>query len=205
MLPFDALLMKLMRTVVAGDIETVKKELARMPIFAGATIEVGATRRAAKPFFLDPIKHYVYGGDTALHVAAASHQPEMVRLLLKAMSDPTARNKRGAEPLHYAADGIPGSEAWNPKAQAKTIALLIKAGADPNTTTSDGTAPLHRAVRTRSAAAVQALLDAGANPKLKNGRGSSPLAIARRTTGRGGSGSDEAKAEQAKILKLLKG
>lgn len=205
MLPFDAILMGLMRTIVAGDADAVKKQLARNPLLAGATIEAGATRRAAKPFFLDDIKHYVYGGDTALHVAAAAYQPAIVRLLLTAASDPSARNKRGAEPLHYASDGIPGSKAWNPKAQAKTIAMLVKAGADPNSTDSDGTAPLHRAVRTRSTAAVQALLDAGADRKLKNGRGSSPLALARRTTGRSGSGSDEAKVEEAAILKLLKG
>ena len=99
---------------------------------------------------------------------------------------------------------MPGSKAWNPKAQAKTIALLVKAGADPNTTDTEGTAPLHRAVRTRSTGAVQALLDAGANPKLKNGRGSTPLALAKTTTGRGGSGSPEAKVEQAAILALLK-
>ena len=203
MLPFDKVLVGLMRTIVAGDAEAVRKELARMPLLAGAAIEVGATRRAAKPFFLAEITHYVYGGDTALHVAAAAYQTEIVRLLLKAASDPSARNKRGQEPLHYASDGVPGSKAWNPKAQAKTIALLVKAGADPNTTDTEGTAPLHRAVRTRSTGAVQALLAAGANPKLKNGRGSTPLALAKTTTGRGGTGSPEAKAEQAAILALF--
>ena len=46
-----------------------------------------------------------------------------------------ARNRRGAEPLHYAVDGVPGSRSWDPAAQAATVASLIDAGADPNSTT----------------------------------------------------------------------
>jgi hypothetical protein len=47
------------------------------------------------------------------------------------------------------------------------------------------------------------LLDAGADPLRANGRGSKPLQLARQTTGRGGTGSAEAKAEQAEIVRLL--
>ena len=32
---------------------------------------VGATRRSAKSYFYEPIAHYMYEGDTALHMAAA--------------------------------------------------------------------------------------------------------------------------------------
>ena len=36
--------------------------------------------------------------------------------------------RRGAEPLHYAAD----ANHWDPAAQAETIAYLLSAGADPH-------------------------------------------------------------------------
>jgi hypothetical protein len=63
--------------------------------------------------------------------------------------------------------------------------------------------PLHRAVRTRCAAAVRALLDGGADPLRANGNGSTPLKLATQTTGRGGSGSPAAKAQQEQIVQLL--
>ncbi|HEY2748006.1 MAG TPA: ankyrin repeat domain-containing protein [Polyangia bacterium] len=199
----EAALMELMRTIAAGDAAGAKKALARMPLLAGAAIEEGATRRKAKPYFLDEIRHYVYGGDTALHVAAAAHQHALAKLLVTAGADPRARNRRGAEPLHYAADGMPGAASWDPRAQAATIARLIAAGADPNAADATGVTPLHRAVRTRSAAAVEALLARGADPRKKTDRGSTPMQLAKSTSGRSGSGSPEAKAQQRAIVKLL--
>jgi len=137
----------------------------------------------------------------ALHAAAAAYRPAMVRLLVAGGAQVDARNRRGAQPLHYAADGTPGSRTWNPRAQAETVTCLIDAGADPNATDKSGVRPLHRAVRTRCAAAVSALLDGGADPRGTNNRGSTPRQLATRTTGRGGSGSPEAKAQQEEILK----
>ena len=116
--------------------------------------------------------------------------------------DVRARNRRGAEPLHYAADGGPGSRAWNPAAQAATVTSLIQAGADPNAVDKSGVTPLHRAVRTRCASAVRALLDGGADGRRKNKNGSTPMRLATRTTGRGGSGSPESKAQQVEIVRL---
>ena len=85
--------------------------------------------------------------------------------MIAAGADIRARNRRGAEPLHYAADGVRGSRAFNPRAQAATIACLIAAGADPNAIDKRSVTPLHRAVRTRCAAAVGALLDGGADAR----------------------------------------
>jgi ankyrin repeat protein len=58
-------------------------------------------------------------------------------------------------------------------------------------------------VRTRCATAVKALLDGGADPRRKNKMGSTPLRLAEVSSGRGGSGTPEAKAEQQEILRLL--
>jgi len=58
-------------------------------------------------------------------------------------------------------------------------------------------------VRTRCAAAVRALLDGGADPRRTNKSGSTPLQLATHNTGRGGTGSAQAKAEQAQIIRLL--
>jgi ankyrin repeat protein len=92
---------------------------------------------------------------------------------------------------------------WNPRAQAAVVACLIEAGADPNALDKSGVAPLHRAVRTRCTGAVRALLAGGADPRLRNRSGATPRDLASATTGRGGTGSAEAKKEQAEILRLL--
>jgi hypothetical protein len=73
-------------------------------------------------YYLDEIEHYRYAGDTALHIAAVAYRPEIVRALIAMSADVRARNHRGAEPLHYAVDGMPGSRTWNPHAQAATKA-----------------------------------------------------------------------------------
>ncbi len=148
--------------------------LAASPSLANAQVEHGATRQESTDYFLVEIGHYVYAGDTALHIAAASNRPDIARALVAAGADVHAKNRRGAQPLHYAADSQPGAANWDPDAQAATIAYLIEAGADPNATDNSGVAPLHRAVRTRGAAAVRALLDAGADPQRPNRNGSTP-------------------------------
>jgi ankyrin repeat protein len=81
----------------------------------------------------------------------------------------------------------------------------VAAGADPNAVDQGGVTPLHRAVRNRCAAAVRALLDGGADARRKNKRGSTPMQLATQNTGRGGTGSPEAKAQQQEIVRLLKG
>jgi len=141
------------------------------------------------------IAHYLYAGDTALHMAAAAFRRRVAKLLIEHGAHCRAKNRRGAEPLHYAAD----ANRWDPAAQAETIEFLLSAGADPNAVDRSGVAPLHRAVRTRSPAAVRALLDRGAGVRQPNKSGSTPLHLAVQTTGRGGSGSSQARDQQALI------
>jgi hypothetical protein len=205
MVKSDLALWKLVGAIVAGDAVAVSKLLAASPSLAAACFHQGATRQAAKTYFLDQIGRYVYAGDTALHIAASAYQTEIVGKLITAGADVHARNRRGAEPLHSAAVGNPGSSSWNPSAQAATIACLIQAGADPNVVDTSGVSPLHRAVRTRCAAAVQTLLECGADPARKNKSGSTPMLLAIHNTGRGGTGSPEAKSQQQEILRLLAG
>jgi hypothetical protein len=199
----DDTLMQFAQAVIAGDAVTASRLLAASPDLAGACLGEGATRQGAADYFFEEIRHYLYGGDTALHVAAAAYHDEIARKLIAAGANVRARNRRGAEPLHYAVDGGPGSPTWNPSAQAATVATLIAAGADPNAPDKSGVTPLHRAVRTRCTAAVKVLLDGGADVRCKNRNGSTPMQIATGTTGRGGSGSPEAKAQQAEIVCLL--
>jgi ankyrin repeat protein len=193
----------LFRSIASGDAAASFRLLKESPQLAVEAIPIGATRDASTPYFLDAIAHHVYAGDTALHIAAAAYQADIARELVTLGANPRARNRLGSEPLHYAAVGAPGSTHWSPEAQAATIAFLIPAGADPNATSKNGAAPLHQAVRTRCAAAVRALLAHGADPHRTNGSGSTPLHLAVQTTGRGGSGSAEAREQQAEIIRML--
>ena len=196
-------LMRLMRAIADGDSVLALQMLAAAPRLASARLEQGASRGAATNFYLESIGHYVYADDTALHVAAASYQRDVADALVSSGAVVSAENRRGAQPLHYAADGAPGGPNWKPRAQAATITYLINAGADPDANDNSGVAPLHRAVRTRCAAAVGALLDGGADPRRPNKSGSTPMKLATRNTGRGGTGSTLAVAEQEKIIRLL--
>lgn len=191
---------KLIQHIVSGNIDGVSGVLSADPSLAALAAEIGAGRENAEEFFFTEIRHYLYGGDTALHIAAAAFSRPIVTLLIANGADVGAKNRRGAQPLHYAAD----ANCWNPDAQAETIKYLLSAGADPNALDKSGVAPLHRAVRTRSAAAVRALLDGGADPTAPNKAGSLPLDLAVKTTGRSGSGSELARQQQAIIIDLLK-
>src|SRR5688572_16921987 len=135
------------------------------------------------------IFHWIYVGDTVLHLAAAGYRVEIVRLLLRSRADPNvAKNRRKSSPLHYAADGFITGPAWDAKRQVKTIDCLLQNGADIQLQDMNGATPLHRAVRTRCAAAVSFLLKAGSDPTTRNKSGSTPFHLAVQNTGRGGSG-----------------
>lgn len=187
------------QVVVDGNVGELSRRLADSPALATMSADVGATRHSTTPFFFPNIAHYLYEGDTALHMAAAAFQRPVAELLLAHGAACRAKNRRRAEPLHYAAD----ANHWDPAAQADVIGYLVSVGADPNAVDRSGVAPLHRAVRTRSLAAVRALVDGGADVRQRNGSGSTPLHLAVQTTGRGGSGSTQAREQQAAIVRFL--
>lgn len=148
------------------------------------------------------VPHWLYIGDTSLHLAAAALRPEVAELLLQAGADPNAQNRRGASPLHYCCDPRPGAGPWSREAQAEMIRLLAKHGADLDAPDRGGATPLHRAVRARSPGAVRQLLALGARVdyRLKKG-GSSPLHLAVQPTGAGGTAG--AIDEQLEIIATL--
>jgi len=199
----DAALLRLLRAIATGEHTNASRLLADSPELAVLATTTGATRASPKPYYFKEIGLYVYAGDTALHVAAAAYQADIAKELVARGADVNARNRRGAQPIHYAATGQPASERWNPRAQANILTYLLRSGADPNAVDKNGVTPLHRAVRTRCAAAVRVLLANGADPLRENGSGSTPRRLAALTTGRGGSGTVAAKEQQREIIRLL--
>jgi ankyrin repeat protein len=174
-------------------------EKVRQLLQAEASLATRTTDEAK--LYQERIFHWMYVGDTALHLAAAGHRVEIVDLLIAAVADPNAaRNHRRSRPLHYAADGYINGAAWDAQQQVNTILRLLDAGADIHAQDNNGASALHRAVRTRCAAAVKHLLEAGSDPAMKNKSGSTPFHLAVQSTGRGGSGAAEAKAAQRQII-----
>jgi len=182
--------------ILADDVAKVKELLKRAPDLSKHSV--------VEESYEPGIVHWVYAGDTALHIAAAGYRVEIAKLLIAAGADPlAAKNRRASHPLHYAADGHLESPVWNPKQQVAMIRLLLKARAKVDVQDKNGATPLHRAVRTRCAAAVECLLEAGADPTIRNKPGSTPFHLAVQNTGRGGSGADQARTAQRDIIEAF--
>jgi ankyrin repeat protein len=151
--------------------------------------------------FNNIIYHWIYAGDTALHLAAAGYRVQLIKLLLSAGADPNAAmNRRRGTPLHYASDAYIAGPDYDAGMQVATLKTLLDAGANINAQDKNGATALHRATRTRCADAVHFLLDAGACSTLRNASGSSAFHLAVQTTGSGGSGAQVAKDAQQRII-----
>lgn len=187
----------ILKAIVDDDRAAVRTLLAKDPGLVTRLIK-------APRLYQSKIFHWIYAGDTVLHLAAAGYRVEIVRLLLAAGADPNARsNHRRSGPLHYAADGYITGPVWDADRQVETIECLLEGGTEINSPDKNGATPLHRAVRTRCAAAVRCLLAAGADPVLKNKPGSTPFHLAVQNTGRGGSGAAKAVSAQREIIQEL--
>jgi ankyrin repeat protein len=147
--------------------------------------------------------HWLYIGDTPLHLAAAALDDRLIELLLVRGANPKAVNRRGATPLHYVCDPRPRSKGlWSPEAQVRIIDRLVQAGAVVDLPDDGGATPLHRAVRARGVAAVQALLKHAPNVSARlRARGSTPLHLA--VTGSGAGGTADTRREQLEIVEAL--
>jgi hypothetical protein len=103
----DRALLGLFRAIASGDQPEAARRLGSSPRLAHRPIRVGASRRDGETYFIGAVRHQVYAGDTALHVAAAAYQPALASELVVEGAEVRARNRRGAEPLHYAATAAP--------------------------------------------------------------------------------------------------
>ena len=92
------------RLIATGPAADVARILTSTPDLATIAAEIGATRQHASDFFLVDIRHYVYGGDTTLRRCGRVSSPDR-RAADPHGADVGARNRRGAQPLHYASDG----------------------------------------------------------------------------------------------------
>ena len=186
----------LIAAILADDRIAVEGLLAQEPELARTEVP--------SAWFEPGITHWIYAGDTPLHVAAAAHRPEIVRLLVAAGAGANVNGRhRGAQPLHYAADGSPECDAGATGRQVSTLETLLQSGANLHAQDKNGATPLHRAVRARCAAATQFLLGAGADVTLRNQPGSAAFHLAVQNTGHSGSGSEAAKAAQREIILTL--
>src|SRR5215469_8316702 len=115
---------KMIAAIVSEDASAAKRLLRSDPGLATLLIR-------SRRLYDSGIFHWIYVGDTVLHLAAAGYRFEIVRLLLASNADPNAAaNHRKSSPLHYAADGFITGPAWDAKRQAKTIECLLNEGAD---------------------------------------------------------------------------
>jgi ankyrin repeat protein len=110
-------------------------------------------------------------GRTELHYAVLENKVDLVRSLLAAGADASAKDKAGWTPLHAAAQGH----------ATEAAALLIQSHAQIDAEDAHGNTPLFRAVfESKGRGDMIALLrKAGADPNHKNHHGVSPLSLSR--------------------------
>jgi ankyrin repeat protein len=167
-----------------------------LAVLANDSLEIAAigsrtpsaiAQRMEQDVLVAALPHWLYRGDTPLHLAAAGLRYEAACALLAAGSPVDAVNRRGGTALHYACDPRPSSGTWDPAAQRRIIELLVSRGVAVDQPDRGGVTALHRAVRARSPASVSALLSAGADPRAATKKvGSTALHLAVAPTGAGG-------------------
>ena len=76
----DSALWELVRAIIEGNTTGVSRLLAASPPLASAGFHMGAARQTARKYYLDQIGRYVFAGDKALRIAAATYETDVVRL-----------------------------------------------------------------------------------------------------------------------------
>jgi ankyrin repeat protein len=93
---------------------------------------------------------------------------EAIRMLLEKGADPTAQDKVGKTPLHFALQ----------KGNVEGIRMLLEKGADPTAQDKDGKTPLHFALQKGNVEGIRMLLEKGADPTAQDKDGKTPLHFA---------------------------
>ncbi|KAB0791382.1 hypothetical protein PPYR_03182 [Photinus pyralis] len=107
-------------------------------------------------------------GNSLLHSATDKGPPGVVRALLKASDDLSARNNDGETALHLAIE----------REHLEITKLLLAKGADANSRNNGNDTCLHSAVATESSEMVMALLQYGAKTDATDGGGETPVSKA---------------------------
>jgi len=84
---------RLVHAAVMGQTDVISRLLASRPELATRHSAVGATRQHAAEFFFDEAAHYLFAGDTVLHMAAAAFQRSAAELLVRSGAVCRARNR----------------------------------------------------------------------------------------------------------------
>eukprot|EP00043_Microstomoeca_roanoka_P019236 m.214097 g.214097 ORF g.214097 m.214097 type:complete len:397 (-) comp16961_c0_seq21:794-1984(-) len=107
-------------------------------------------------------------GDTPLKIALRRHDQDLIRFLITLGANPSARDRNGDTPLHFAV------------LQDCEVAMLLDAGADVNAqTTALGETPLHLALRENRTNIAQLLIHRGTNLHATDYDRQTPLDVAR--------------------------
>src|SRR3954454_9737707 len=88
----DGDLLALFSAITSGDLREVTRRLDSADELVTRPIRIGASRNGPEGYFLDSIRHHVYAGDTALHVAAAAHQRAIAESLVERGANVRAAN-----------------------------------------------------------------------------------------------------------------
>jgi ankyrin repeat protein len=165
--------------------------------------EISADDCFTKDIYYDsPISHWMYTGDTAMHLLCAAKQIEGINQLIdNGCGINTNNNRRKSTPLHYACEYIFEQDVYDQEQQEKLILKLIELGANINAEDKNGNTPLMTAIRSRALKAVQVLNTL--NPILKTEHLDKIERMLNSNTGRGGVSCEQAKANLIEIKKLM--
>ena len=145
-------------------------------------------------------------GATPFFIAAWTHNPDVMRVLLTAGANPHSAAADGTTPLHALA-GVPGrppmgySNHLEPLRMLAAARIALDEGADINAANHAGRTPMHGAADIKSTELIQFLFENGARLDVTDNGGETPLTLA-------GVGElyDDSKANAAtKLLRELAG
>src|SRR5262249_11224825 len=124
--------------------------------------------RVGQDHLVETIPHWLYVGDTPLHLAAAALRTGAAKLLLESGANAHAAIGRGRSWLSSASETRRNSGVtFDPAQHGEVIELAVQHGAIAEQVDDAGASALHRAVRARSPPAVRQLLKAGARVDIR--------------------------------------